>query len=442
VRDVVSNAKVFQGGGSELLNLALDERVRAASGDALIRQFPRFKEADSGAWEAVIKRARDGADHPFQPTGHADATEKHPVCQQVMATIGAGKTGTEIRKILSASPFGWPRDAVDAALIALHRSQHITATLNGAPVALGQLDQNKISKTEFRVEKTTLSVQDRLILRKLFTQMGIPCKSGEEAAKAPEFLGKIIILGQSAGGAPPLPAAPNLADIEDIQRLVGNEQLVAIKNKAADLEAKIKDWQSAGDLIARRKTAWDLVERMSGHAQGVASAQPHIDQISAIRDQRLLLEPSDPVASIRLALAGILREAVNSTNGAHKVALDTALKGLEENELWRQLPPAGQKSIIEVVGLVPQGKTDISSDESLLSHLSARPLGMAKTEIDAIPGRVLQAIEKAAKVLEPEVQTVTLERITIHNEDDINDWLERQRIRLVEALKQGPVLIY
>ena len=53
----------------------LDERVRAAADASLVRLFPRFKEADSAAWEAVIKRARDGAEQPFQPTGHSEATE-------------------------------------------------------------------------------------------------------------------------------------------------------------------------------------------------------------------------------------------------------------------------------------------------------------------------------------------------------------------------------
>ena len=131
VKEIVAAAKVFQGGGSEVLSATLEEKVCSAAGDALVRLFPRFKEADSGAWEVAIKRAKEGADQPFQPTGHGDATEKHSVCQQVLATIGAGKTGTEIRKTLRASPFGWPQDAIDAALIALHRSQHITATLNG-----------------------------------------------------------------------------------------------------------------------------------------------------------------------------------------------------------------------------------------------------------------------------------------------------------------------
>ena len=62
--------------------------------------------------------AREGADHPFQPTGHADATEKHAVCQQVIATIGAGKSGSDVRKTLGGSPFGWPRDAVDQFILA------------------------------------------------------------------------------------------------------------------------------------------------------------------------------------------------------------------------------------------------------------------------------------------------------------------------------------
>src|SRR6185312_15685281 len=151
---------------------------------------------------------------------------------------------------LGGSPFGWPRDAVDAALIALHRLQHITATLNGQAVPLGQLDQNKIAKAEFRVEHATLSVGDRLILRKLFQALGLSCKSGEEAVRAAEFLSGLISLAGAAGGDAPAPVAPATVDIEDIQRLVGNEQLVAIKAEAADWEQRIKDWTATRELIA------------------------------------------------------------------------------------------------------------------------------------------------------------------------------------------------
>ena len=440
VREIVANAKVFQGGGNELIRLTLEERIRDGAADSLVRLFPRFKDADSGAWEAAIKRARDGADQPFQPVGHADATEKHPVCMQVISAIGAGKIGGEIRKALRASPYGWPQDAIDAALIALHRSQHITATSNGVAVALGQLDQNKIAKAEFRVEHATLSVQDRLLLRKLLTQL-VQCKSGEEGAKAPEFLTALVNLARAAGGDAPLPLQPATTDIEDMQRLVGNEQLVAIKDKAADLESRIKTWTAARDLAAKRLPSWAVVEHLARHAGDLPGMQPHLDQIEAIRTHRLLLEPTDSVAPIRVAIAGILREAVNGAHADHAAAYDEALAALAGNENWAKLDPTQQAGILAAVGLTAPVKPDVSSDEALGRHLDGRPLKVALAERDAIPGRVQQAIERAAKLLEPKVQTVSLERSTLRSEQEVDAWLGRQKSRLLEGLKQGPVLV-
>jgi hypothetical protein len=440
VREIVANAKVFQGGGNEVIRLTLDDRVRESAGDSLIRLFPRFKDADSGAWEAVIKRARDGADHPFQPVGHADATEKYPVCLQVVAAIGAGKVGGEIRKALRASPYGWPQDAIDAALIALHRSQHITATLNGAAVPLGQLDQNKIAKAEFRVEYATLSVQDRLLVRKLITQL-VQCKSGEEGAKGPEFLTALVNLAQAAGGNPPFPVRPSTTDIEDMQRLFGNEQLVAIKDQAADLESRIKAWTNARDLAAKRLPSWEVVEHLLRHAGDLPAIKPHLDQIEAIRTHRLLLEPTDSVAPIRVAIAGLLREAVNIAHTDHAAAYELAIEALAANGIWKKIDSTQQGGILNAVGLVAPVQPDVSSDEALGRYLDSRPLRVTLAERDAIPGRVQQAIERAAKLLEPKVQTVTLERSTLRSEEEVDAWLTRQKTKLLDGLTKGPVLV-
>jgi hypothetical protein len=440
VREVVANAKVFQGGGNEVIRLTLDDRIRESAGDSLIRLFPRFKDADSGAWEAAIKRARDGADQPFQPVGHSDATEKHAVSVQVIMTIGAGKLGGEIRKALRASPHGWPQDAIDAALIALHRLQHITATLNGVPVALGQLDQNKIAKAEFRVEHATLTVQDRLLVRKLITQL-VQCKSGEEGVKAPEFLTALTVLARAAGGDAPLPVRPTTSNIEDMQRLIGNEQLVAIKDNAAELESRIKSWTAARDLAAKRKASWDVVEHLARHARDLPEIRPQLEQIEAIRTQRLLLEPADSLSPIRAAIADLLRAAVNSAHATHAAAHDQAINTLAGNAIWKKLDPNQQADILISVGLTDSVKPDVSSDEALSRHLDGRPLRVALAERDAILGRVQQAIERAAKSQEPKVQTVSLERNTLRSDLEIDAWLERQRARLLEALKQGPVLV-
>ncbi|MEB2361910.1 MAG: BREX system P-loop protein BrxC, partial [Bryobacterales bacterium] len=196
VSEIVAGTKVFQGGGNELLQLSLDEKLRAGADASLARLFPRFKEADfsGSAWESAMKRARDGADQPFSPLKYEGPIEQHPVCRQVLSAIGSGKTGTQLRKELESSPFGWPRDAVDAALIALHRSQHVTATLNGVAVGVGQLDQNKVPKTEFRVEKITLSIQDRNALRALYQEVDVKAKGDELDAKAPEFFAALLTL--------------------------------------------------------------------------------------------------------------------------------------------------------------------------------------------------------------------------------------------------------
>jgi hypothetical protein len=440
-RDIVANAKVFQGGGGEVMLSTLDERVRGAAEAALVRLFPRFKEADSAAWESVIKRARDGAEQPFQPAGHTEATEKHAVCQQVMTTIGAGKSGTEVRKALRATPYGWPQDAIDAALIALHRTQHLSATLNGVAVALGQLDQNKIAKAEFRVEQATLTVQDRLTLRKLYSAAAVACKSGEEMARAPEFLSTLRGMAAAAGGPPPMPVAPSTTDIEDLQRLVGNEQLVAIKDKAALLEAKIKQWKAAAELAQKRQPGWATVESLARHCAGVEGGEPIREQVEAVRSGRLLLEPIDPVAPLRMALAKLLRGAVDANYSAHTAAYKQAMNTLAANGLWSKIDAAARSEILATVGLIEPAKPDVSTDETLAELLDRRPLSTARAEVDAVPGRVAQAIERAAKRLEPKVQAVAIERATLRTEADLDAWLGRQRETLSTAIKQGPVLV-
>jgi len=443
VKQIVANAKVFQGGGNELLQATLEEKLREAAEASLIRLFPRFKEADASgpAWEAAIKRAREGADQPFQAVGHAGPTEQHAVCQQVLTTIGAGKTGGEIRKSLRASPYGWPQDAIDASLIALHRSQHITATLNGTPVPLGQLDQNKISKAEFRIEQTTLSVQDRLIIRKLIGSLRIPCKGGEEQIKATEFLSALSTLAGRAGGAPPLPAPPSTVVIDDLKQLVGNEQLAGIREKATELQKLVEEWKKATELAEQRKPLWDIVERMAKHAATVPAAAEPAKQVETIRTERMLLAPTDPVSPIRSALAGQLRQAANDAQAAHEKAYNSGMQTLTTNETWNQVPQAERTKILAEVGLVAPSKPDVSTDEALVSSLDSRPLGARRAEADAVAGRIQRALELAAKYLEPKVRRVSVERATLRNEAEVRGWIKRQEKTLSDAVKQGPIFV-
>ena len=441
IAEVVANAKVFQGGGSEIMLASLEDRIKQGADDALVRLFPRFGEADSAAWGAAIRRAREGADQPFQPIGHTDATERHPVCQEVMSTIGSGSSGSDVRKTLGEAPFGWPRDAVDAALMALHRSQHIIATLNGAVVAPGQLDQNRISKAAFHVEKATLGVKDRIALRKLYHLLGATCKAGEEAVVAGNFLSQMIDLAKTGGGEPPLPAAPSVTEIEDIQRLTGNEQLVAIKDKAVEWAARIESWKAASTLAADRLSKWHRIERLARHAAALAEAEPHIDEMESLRSGRLLLDASDPASALQKGLADTLRTTVRQRLQDHQTAFDKAIETLESSDVWTGIDAPAQETIQRAIGLAAPATPDVSTDEALADWLDRVPLDAMQAEIDAVTGRVAQAIERAAKLLEPQVQTVSLERATLKNVAEVDDWIERQRKLLRDAVAKGPILV-
>jgi hypothetical protein len=444
IQQIISNGEVFQGGGGQLFSLTIEERIREAATQALERVFPRFKEADAPSattWGTVLKRVRDGADQPFQPVGHSGPTEQHPVCQQVLSTIGSGKGGNEIRKILSATPYGWPQDAIDAGLMALHRSQHVSATLNGVAVTPGQLDQNKISKTEFRVEKATLGAKDRIELRKLFALLGINSKPGEESLHSMEFLRSLGSLAASAGGQPPLPDAPPRTQIEDLSKAVGNQQLSDIRQNQSQLESNIHEWKKLSALSAQRLPIWTLAERLAQHAKGCPDAVIAVTQVEDIRTHRMLLDETDRVSPLRASLASALRGEVQRARQAHADAHAGGMAQLDSNDVWKKIETSDRDRILAEVGLHAPVKEDLSSDELLVKALDARPLGARVAEGDAVSTRVSRALEAAAKLLEPKVQKIKLESATLHNDNEIEQWMERQRKTLASALKNGPVFI-
>ena len=443
VASIVAAAKVFQGGGSEVLHADLPDKLVSAADASLIRLFPQFGEADApaAAWETAIRRAREGADQPFMALNYTGTTEQHPVCRRVLGAIGSGSTGTQIQKALEKSPYGFPRDAVDAALIALHRLQHITATLNTVPVPPGQLDQNKIKKSEFRLERATLTQSDRLKVRGLFNQLEIKCKKDEEAAKAPEFLSAVLQLAHDAGGDAPLPIRPASADVDDLRRLIGNEQLAELARRHDELRTRIEAWKQTRDQIEKRLGSWTLAERLASHAATLPSAREALKEIVAIRDGRLLLASTDPASAARASLARELRAAVNATIVDHESAWTEAMATLDASGAWQQVTPDDRNEILAACELVRPTRSDISSDEALISALDRMSLSQRRAEIDAVRSRTTRALNLAAQKLEPRVRAIAIERTTLRTREDVVAWTERQQKKLLDAIADGPVLI-
>ena len=228
VADVVGGARVIQGGGNERLESSLPDRVREAAAASLVRLFHKFNDADDHRWPKVIERARAGAEHPLAVLDYSGKTEEHPVCAAVLSFVGAGKRGRDVRSHFSGPPYGWPRDAIDAALISLFGAGHLRATANGVALHPPQLDQAKVPSTDFRTESATINARQRLKLRSLFQTAGVDCKPNEEIAAAGRLLTRLGDLALNAGGDAPLPKRPDTQHLSELLALSGNEQLLAI----------------------------------------------------------------------------------------------------------------------------------------------------------------------------------------------------------------------
>lgn len=442
IAQVASGAKVYKGGGTELFNLTLAEKVRDGATDALARLFPRFGEADHKGWTSVINRARNGDDSPLRALDFDGATEHHPVCREILSKVGSGIEGRDLRKRFSASPYGWPQDAVDGGIIALHSGAHLLARYNSQALAVGQLDQNKISKTEFRTESIILTGPDKLKLRGLFQDAGISAKASDDLeVKSAEYLALAESLAGKAGGAAPLPEPPKTTKLTDLRARVGNDRLKGLLDQADFLKAEVAKWKKQADLAAKRVPEWDKLQKFLSVGTGVGALAEVEAAAKGILDGRLLLDNSDHVPPMIKQAAHALRTAVTGAHSGFASRHAELLKELEASDAWKKISGQQRISLMGGEGISAVPDLEVGSDEQLLSALQNTPVASWNDKTAALTARSQNAARKAAKLLEPETQYVTLKSDTLRTEAEVKAWLAAQETTLVAKLKEGPVVV-
>ena len=443
VREIVLAAKVIKGGGAEEFGESLEAKLRSAAEASLARLFPRFDDADHKAWGVAFRRSKDGSDHPFTAVDWDKAVEDHPVAREVLAALGSGASGGEVRKQLQAAPFGWPKDAVDATLVALHRSGTLRVVLNGQPLVPGQLDQTRIQKAQFRVvpEQARLGTRDKLNLRGLFQSAGLPGRAGEEEATATALLNQLQVMADRAGGAAPLPAPPAPDWLSELRLLQGNELLAGILERKDDLESALADWQAAADLTEQRLPRWETLLRMAECAVTLPVHAEVAPEIEAIRSQRTLLEAEDPTvplqAKLGSALRAALKERVDELHSRHQ----QARVQLDANAAWGKLSEADRAEILARHGLHEGQAPSFGTEVELLQVLAQRPLAAWSDAIAAVPERVRAALEEAARRLQPKARRILLSAATLETEEQVQAWLAAQEKALLAAIQEGPVIV-
>lgn len=445
VRDLLRGARVLQGGGSEVFGDDLAARIARSAKASLARLHPRFDEGDGAYWGTAVKRAREKSDRPFAPLGWEQDAADHPVAREVMTTVGPGARGTEIHRTLGAAPFGWPRDAIDAALLALVGAGRLRAERAGQPLAPESLDQAGVKTAVFRPEQVVLTVTQKLAIRRLFQQADISVPSGNEAEGAARFVAALRSLAASAGGPSPLPEPPVSAVLEAVRGKTGNDQLLAIYEGREELDRRRQEWTTLAARAEPRRRQWDLARRLQGRAAGLPVLEEVDPELDTIRDRRSLLEDTDRVAPLTAKLAAALRTELTSLRGSLAEAVQQADTELAADPTWAALDTAKQQALRDHYGLLPPPALEIATDDALLRALDDRPLDGWRATTDAIPARTARALAEARNLAAPEAEDrptpVTLRRATLADEAAVRSWVRETEAALLERVEKGPIVV-
>ena len=441
VAEVVDGAKVYQGGGGERLEASLLDKVKKTADASLDRLFYDFKDADDDRWPKVIERARKGDEHPLEALDYNGNAEHHPVCSAVLSFVGSGKKGKDVRSQFSVPPYGWSHDAVDAALISLFGTGHLRATANGKPLKPGQLDQAKVSSTDFRVESATIDTCQRLKVRKLFQTAEVACNPNEEGITAGDFLSKLRELAHGAGGEAPLPQRPDTSHLLDLQSLAGNERLVGILNRHDELGKNIDDWTKAHDLVEKRLLSHKRLESLARHAEGLDAANEAQPQIEAIAANRSLLDATDPVLDLTKVLADALRVALASEEKHYLEIYDSEFGRLEAADSWQKIAHADRDRILNGSHIAKVTKGTTGTEQEVLESVERISLDDWRMRIAALPQLFADARILADKLVEPKTHQVKLGSATLYTPEEVKAWAAKTEQELLEQLKQGPIML-
>lgn len=443
--DCISGARVFQGGGNEVLGANLQAMVLEGARNSLARLYPQFETADHSGWDKVYSKAKQGAPDALKAVADDGEAAQNGVCKAILAFIAGGKSGADIRVHFDIAPFGWPQDAVDGGLQVLLNAGLIRAQRdNGQVIDPKDLERKAIGKATYKVESATVSASKRIQIRKVMQKAGMTnMKQGEELVRIPEFLQKCLDLAQRAGGDAPLPIPPNTESLEEIRLAQGNEQLLSIYNKREELTAAIVSNLDIAKQIEIRGPLWEKLETLLSHAGDIGGIEPLKVQAEQIKEQRHLLRDPDPITPLSNNVTQALRDSLNTLSEAYKASWDAGFERLEKDVNWSKLDPEQRHALLRPQNLTEatSPKIELGSQDEILQTLNTISVSALGDRVAALPSRFDKVIQEAAKLMEPKAQFLSLSSATLKTEDEIDAWVEQAREQLKQAVKNGPVIV-
>ncbi|MGI9159499.1 MAG: BREX system P-loop protein BrxC, partial [Saprospiraceae bacterium] len=358
-----------------------------------------------------------------------------PVAIEILRFIGnAAKTGRDVRNHFTKAPYGWSQDAIDAVLVMLRNTEHLSSTETN-------LNQAKIGGATFKKEVHTLSAADKIKLRKLFQESGISCPPGQETAAANQLLENLRNLAAAVSGDAPKPEPIHTAVLQDMQNLDGNERLLRILEEQADLKAKFDDWSAKNTLLRQRLPAWELLQQLIEFAPADNRMDSLRAEVDAIRNDRLLYREPNPVQPVLDQLTHQLRDALHELKTQYNALYDNKMAELQTNEYFSKLTPEQKHPILVRRQLLAKPEIKPLDAQGLLHQLQKASLDGWHTKIAALPGQFQTAIDEAVQLLAPQAKSFFLPKRTLNTQADIDAYVADLKRQLEAVLKDAIAVI-
>lgn len=435
--------RVFQAGGQEASDgQDLADRINRAAKSSAVRLFNKFDAADHAGWNKALDEARKGNLEALKAVGHSLEIDKHSVCQQILAFIGASKRGADIRDYFDAPPYGWSRDAIDGALYALLAAGHVKAKdASSQPVDVKSLDRAKLTQATFERESVNITPMQYIKIRNLFTEVGVHCTPKQEAAKLPELLAKLREQAAKAGGPAPAPEVAKPTVLDAIQSQSGNAQLLELFNRYDEISGLSKAWVKTAEDIAKRLPTWRKLTELLRHAKALAPYAEIKAEVEAIEAQRSLLAEPDPVRPLLDKTVELLRGALKAKLDAFTQTLEQQQAQLQADADWSKLSEEQRANLTAQHHLNSVSAVAVASADDLQDALDSCDLEHWVSKTQALPSRYEAARQAAVQLLKPNVVHVNLPKRTLNDEAELQAWLTDVEALLKAKLAQGPVAL-
>lgn len=445
IRDIVSKASVQLGGGSPPTGVTLRDRIENGAQSAATRLFSKFSDGDDARWSQVIDRIKKGSGaDALKQVGYDAAPEQHPVVKEVLGRVsGAGTPANDVEKTVLSAPFGWPRDALMAAIGVLLENGMVRATINGSDATTDKvLAQTRLGAVHLRRESTVLKAAEKIAARSLLSKLGIAADNDSLVPSAEQAVTALAQKAREISGPAPLPDVSLPASIEQVKAASGNDRvhvLLAAKDDLTDFSDRL------ATLDRRRNSRLEALSTariLADASAGLHEAAPARNRLEAFEKTRELLSDNDQISPITTDLASVVREAVSTAADVLETTCKAAVEALAKQAPWNALDVDDQAQLLSKYKLAPEARPALNDADAVVRAVQRRPLSSWGAEVDAVPARAAKVLEAAVRSTAPEAGIVTVPAVTISGPDDVQAYLESLKVLLTAALEEhGTVVV-